>query len=395
VAPPRSARATAGAAVALVLAAVLLWWALAGPRPPKAEIDRAALGLRVVEHHEAEGAAIPELVSVLDPQKVKQAMVGYQGAMGGRLSAPVPAGDGRYTATVVSGSEDDMDLESFVVGVVEWAGPGGDDYTRCSFAQPVPLDTAGAVASDQAGDVTADALSIVGRCDGSEPALYASLVRHEIADVDVVGGLLGRQADAVDVPAGVVEMRGADRTALHAEIDDPTDVAVYPRAVAEASFEHAFPDNPNADAGTWVEPIYPALAAADGRLLWVMPISPPDGPDAITGYATIAADEIAAGRFNPIDVYWLAEPHPGPTVLAGRTERLLRDIAPEASEGEVSIFLTLPDAEGAWQGRVARPAPIAGGDPEVLYFISVAADGEVCLRDLDDHEAGCLPPGDG
>jgi hypothetical protein len=393
---PRSAGPTALAALALAAALALLWWALLGPRPDKAEIDRASLGLEFREHHEADGATIPAFLSLADPQSVKTTMAGQQGALGGRLGTPLVDGEGGYSAPVLESPDDDLEWETTVVGVVEWNGPDdAEGFRRCSFLRPVPVEAARQVAEQQSGEVTTDALAMVGRCDGDEPVLFSSLVRHEIADVDLVGGLLGRQADAVDLPAGVVELRGADRVTVRDTHDEePLAVAVYPRPVAETSFEFAFPDNPHADAGPWYEPVYPALAPVDGRLLWVMPISPPDGSDMITGYATIAADRVDAGQFNPIDVYWFEEPRPGPGLLAERAQRLLEEIDPEAAARDVSVFLTLPDADGGWHGRVAQAPSITGGDPEVLYYVTVDADAELCLVDLDGHEAGCRPPGD-
>lgn len=364
------------ALLAFLPLAGVLWWALAGPRPEPAELDWSELGYAESTVHDA---SIP-WDAVPDPAWVRREMSGWQIELGGTLEDPLPIAPGRYAAVVRNGQDDSrLTPLANLVGVVEWS-VDGEAPRHCAFPAPVPLDRVRALGAAGDSGAEADDSTLAGRCTDDGPVVAVPITRRVVGPEGPLQRVLGTRAESAAVADGVVVVDPQGDLERRHELDPGDALPAYPREVARDTLLRALPDNPAAESGSWADPIYPLAVADEDRVWWVMPITPLDGGDTLTGFQVVAADTLSGGALNPVEIRWLETPQPGPGRVISWVARLLEELD-HVDEAELTVRPTLPSAEGDWSGRVSA------ADDRLRFVIEAQADGEVCVH--DDNVAHC------
>jgi hypothetical protein len=360
---------------------LLLWWALAGPRPVPTPLDWSSLGLEVRDAPDDP----PAFPLAHDLEWVRSRMVGWQADLGGQLTRPLPIGEGRYAAVVRQGDGGALSPLPELAGVVEWSA-GEDDAVRCGFSEPVTLNRLEDTHDDADSEVSVELTALSGRCTDDGPVVAVPVVRKHVVPLSFPERLGGERPEEALVAYGVLLVQPDGTIDAEAALEPELGLAAYPWEIARATMLQAVPENPAAATGSWADPVYPVLLPAGDRLWWVMPLAPLDGATRLTGYLLTAADEFTSGVLNPIERYWLDEPVTGPASIIGWGQDVLEhlgtdDAAPVVRPG-------LPSAEGQWHGRVST------ADEQLRYVLEASSDGEVCLADPEGSTISCRQDGE-
>lgn len=223
-------------------------------------------------------------------------------------------------------------------------------------------------------------------CDNDKAVLVVPVMR-------MVG-----QPESTPVPAGVVMWDGQDvvfkENVKKGELPGP----VYPSSLAaaqrdsltsasgimdkifnRAGYETSEDVDGDPNNGNASEIL---LERVNGGWDYLTPLTPRGKSFTITALAIVPADEVTAGKLNPMTIHTLAAPREGNQAIADRIKAMFPNLGWAAG---LKIVEVVPTSTTAWEATLSNGRAVANR-------ITIADDGTMCLLTSAGAEVSCVNP---